>query len=247
MQKCPVRPPALINANIIIFCFFVLFFVVQRREKKRPDLEHVRASPVGPVGGEEDEEEKNKTKTGVRLHDHLFHMYPAVRTETEWMVYIPPWLAWRHTHVSPKKKRKKLIYMIPNRPVLLFTSFLFLHYYKRKKKGNFSSCVQRFSIFARAAWINMGMEHTQLAAIYIYIHDDFCWRLPIDTTQFFGLVFPFARVFGSLEINFFISYIAMKMSAFYEPQNIPFLLSKVYLFFFFSPNKRTVSFFFQLH
>lgn len=110
MQKCPVRPPALINANIIIFCFFVLFFVVQRREKKRPDLEHVRASPVGPVGGEEDEEEKNKTKTGVRLHDHLFHMYPAVRTETEWMVYTPVTCVTSHARIPEKEKKKTYLH-----------------------------------------------------------------------------------------------------------------------------------------
>jgi hypothetical protein len=136
---------------LFFFLFFFPQFVVQRREKKRPDLEHVRASPVGPVGGEEDEEEKEEKKTGVRLHDHLFHMYPAVRNETEWLVYIPVTCVTSHACI-PGKKKKKLIYMIPNGPVLLFTSFLFFSIIiKEEKKGNFSSCVQRFSIFARAA------------------------------------------------------------------------------------------------
>lgn len=154
---------------------------------------------------------------------------------------ISPWLAWRHTHVSPE--RKKLIYMIPNGPVLLFTSFLFFSIIiKEEKKGNFSSCVQRLSIFARAAWINMGMEHTQLALAAIYTHKR--WFLLTTSNRHNSVLGSRLSIGPSVRLvrnQFFISYIAMKMSAFYEPQKYSFPP------FFFPKRKRTVSFFFQLH
>jgi hypothetical protein len=117
---------------LFFFLFFFPQFVVQRREKKRPDLEHVRASPVGPVGGEEDEEEKEEKKTGVRLHDHLFHMYPAVRNETEWLVYIPVTCVTSHACI-PEKKKTYLHDPERSRFVIHLFPF-FLHYYKRRKK-----------------------------------------------------------------------------------------------------------------
>ena len=136
---------------------------------------------------------------------------------------ISPWLAWRHIYIPKEKERKKkLIYMIPNRPVLLFTFFLPLLQERERERRNFffSSCVPRFSIFARAAWINMGMEHT--ASRYIYTHTRwfFCWRLSIDTTQFLRsrLLYSLCPKCSARSKSIFISYIAMKMSAFYEPQ-----------------------------
>lgn len=118
--------------------FFVLFFfpqfVVQRREKKRPDLEHVRASPVGPVGGEEDEEEKEEKKNRCKT-SWSFIPYVSSGAKRNRVVGVYPRDLRDVTRMYPrKKKKKKLIYMIPNGPVLLFTSFLFFSIIIKEEK-----------------------------------------------------------------------------------------------------------------
>ena len=96
---------------------------------------------------------KKKKKTGVRLHDRLFHMYPAVRTETECLVYIPVTCVTSHIHPERKREKEKtyLHDPKPSRFVIHLFSPIITREREREKELFFSSCVPRFSIFARAA------------------------------------------------------------------------------------------------
>ena len=101
-------------------------------------------------------------------------MYPAVRTETECLVYIPVTCVTSHIHPERKREKEKTYLHDPKPSRFVIHLFSPIITREREREGTFFLVVvcrdsqyllvQRESIWA---W------NTQLAAIYTHTHDDF--------------------------------------------------------------------------